>query len=246
MSDVDLYGYRRILSEHDSGVLRELSASCDQREVYRTATSYADVALEFTYGAARLEGIRIDRDTAHNLLSGDANGGKDNVSRQCRMLLNVRAAFDTAMYATQIDTTLIAGLHAALMRGLADDQTLGAVRGGSPRLQMGLQKIVRTSAQYVDLYERAIYLHCNLAHLRCFSSGNAQVAFCVQVASMVVDGVLPIVMDERLVANYQKATLEYIESGDHTAYVEFFTSSYAYSVGLVCGGSHRLRAKPRA
>lgn len=233
---------RPILADPERGRLHQLARQYPLQRFRQDVRNYEEMAVDFVYTSARIEGNTYDRIDTDNLLRLGVTAGGKRYS-DAVMLLNLREGFARVMGAessTVLDLDYLADLHTLLMRDLLPAHEQGLVRtsgvqiGGtsySPpdepgRLRTEVRAILETACLYEDPFERAIYLHCNLAYLQYFRDGNKRTARLMQTAALVQGGQLPLFFKDTLIDVYQRAVLDYYETGDYSPYVSFFLRNY--------------------
>lgn len=98
------------------------------------------------------------------------------------MLVNLRDGYEKVMsteHQTALDLDYLCDLHKILMKDLLPSHEQGLARTtavsigashyelpvGAGRLRLEIEFILLQANQYTDPFEKAIYLHCNLAYL---------------------------------------------------------------------------------
>ena len=79
---------------------------------------------------------------------------------------------------------------------------------------------------YENNFEKAIYLHCNLAYLQFFSDVNKRTARMIQTASCIKSGICPLFFDKDSVDTYLQSIVFYYETGDYSQYKNYFLEDY--------------------
>ena len=245
---------RPIIGSADTRRLHELAARFPLEHLRIDTRTYEECAIGFVHTSARIEGNAYEKHDADTLLRlGLTAGGKRFTD--ALMLLNLLDGFKQAAGATAdtpLDMEWLAALHATITRGLLPEGERGAARTravairstryqpltGARRLRGELARILQQADSYTDPFERAIYLHCNIAYLQYFSDGNKRCARLAQTAALVQDNVLPLFFEERLAEQYLRATIAYYETGDYTPYVSFFMENYAQNIAKLTGEYH--------
>lgn len=185
-------GRRPILSEADREALHAMDRAYPLQRFRADVRHYDEMAIDFVYTSAKIEGNTYDRlDTDTLLRVGVTAGGKRY--SDATMLMNLRDAFAQVMVieADEVfDADYVCDLHRLLMRGLLPSHEQGLVRntgvqiGGSSyvpledagRLRRDLRFLLDTASSYEDAFEQALYLHCNLAYLQYSRDGNKRTA----------------------------------------------------------------------
>jgi len=233
---------RPILSEQDKRLLLELANHYSLECFKKDARSYEEMTVDFVYTSAKIEGNTYDRIDTDNLLRLGITAGGKRYS-DAVMLLNLRDGFSAVMN-TEADTALgldyLCHLHKMLMKDLLPAHEQGIVRASAVqigasnytpladagRLRTEMVFILAEAEKYNNAFERAIYLHCNLAYLQYFRDSNKRTARMMQTACLVRGGILPLFFKDTLIDKYQRATVQYYETGDYAPYVDFFKENY--------------------
>ena len=245
-------GHRPILSGDDRQRLHELAARYPLDRLKNDVRNYEETTVDFVYTSAKIEGNTYDRIDTDNLLRmGVTAGGKRYFDAV--MLVNLRDGFEKVMAAdaiTELDLDYLCDLHKVLMKDLLPVHEQGIVRTSAvqigatnhtppadpARLRTEMKFILPEAKKYADPFERAIYLHCNVAYLQYFRDGNKRTARLMQTAALVQGGILPLFFKDTLIDKYQRATVQYHETGEYDPYVSFFKENYELAVARLCGG----------
>lgn len=255
--------FKPILSEDDKINLKDLASRYPLAKFKKDIRNYEEAQIDFVYTSAKIEGntyTRADTDTL--IKHGRTAGGKS--WHDAMMILNIREAFDIAMNASPeqtIDIDFISDLHKILMTKLLPSNEQGLVRnkavqiGGSDykplsdpyRLRTEMKVLVSNAEKYTDPFEKAIYLHCNLAYLQYFADGNKRTARMMQTCALAQADTLPMFFKDYMIDEYVNATVHYYETGDYNKYVNHFKEVYKISViefsgeSLEAGDQDKLR-----
>ncbi len=242
---------RSILSDDDKSRLHALAERFPLERFKIDTRTYEESIVSFVYTNARIEGNAYSKPEADELLRRGITAGGRQFS-DALMLLNLLDGFKQAANATpdtQLGVEWLTALHGTVMRGLLPDAERGTARTravaisasnyqpliGARRLRGELARILPQAGRYADPFERAIYLHCNLAYLQYFQDGNKRCARLLQTAALMQDKVLPLFFEERAAEAYLHAIIAYYERGDYAPYVAFFMENYARSVSRLTG-----------
>jgi Fic family protein len=243
--------HRAILSDDDKAVLHAYSHAYSLERFRGDTRNYEEMAVDFIYTSARIEGNTYDRVDTDNLLRLGITAGGKRYS-DAVMLVNLREGFGRVMGTegnVRLDLDYLCDLHKVLMKDLlpVHEQGIGrtsAVTIGASvykplvdpnRLRTEIRFILPEAENYHDPFERAIYLHCNLAYLQYFRDGNKRTARMMQTAALAQAAVLPLFFDATLIDKYQRATVNYYETGDYTPYVSFFKENYRLTIVNLLG-----------
>ncbi len=243
--------WRPILNEQEKALLHRLAGAYPLKQFMSDARNYEEIAVDFVYTSAKIEGNTYDRIDTDNLLRlGITAGGKKY--SDAIMLINLRDGFSQAMAVeskVNLDLDYCCGLHKVLMRDLLPAHEQGLVRSSAvnigatdykpladpERLRTEAKFIFSEAKRYDDPFEHSIYLHCNLAYLQYFRDGNKRTARLMQTAALTRGGLLPLFFLDRLIDQYRRATVTYYETGDYAPYIHFFIENYTLAVGNLLG-----------
>lgn len=245
-------GYRPILTDEDKFWLHGLTSKFSLDRFMNDARSYEETIVDFVYTSAKIEGNTYDRIDTDNLLRlGVTAGGK--LYSDAIMLINLRDGFGKVMATeatTEPDLDYLCDLHKGLMKDLLPVHEQGIVRTNAVtieaptceplvdpgRLRSEIKFILPGANKYADSFERAIYLHCNLAYLQYFRDGNKRTSRMMQTAALVQGNTLPLFFSDTLNDKYQRATVLYYETGEYAPYVSFFKENYELAISKLLGG----------
>lgn len=243
--------YRNILSDAEKERLHGFAAKFSLARFKEDARNYEETMVDFVYTSAKIEGNTYDRIDTDNLLRLGVTAGGKKYS-DALMLINLRNGFERVMLTestTKLDHDYLCNLHKVVMRDLLPAHEQGIVRtsavniGASTydppadagRLRTEIRFILPEAEKYDDPFERAIYLHCNLAYLQYFRDGNKRTSRLMQTAALVQGGKLPMLFNDALIESYKRATVNYYETGSYAPYVKFFKDSYEITVDKMLG-----------
>jgi Fic family protein len=242
---------RPILSDDDKALLHWLDSLLPLDKFKADVRNYEEMAVDFVYTSAKIEGNTYDRVDTDNLLRLGITAGGKRYS-DAIMLVNLREGFASAMSAehdTKFDQDYLGDLHKTLMRDLlpVNEQGLGRTSpvtiGASQyrplsdpkQLRSELKFILEEADKYVDPFEQSIYLHCSLAYLQYFRDGNKRTSRLMQTAALVRGNKLPLFFNDTLIGKYQRATVNFYETGEYGPYVDFFKENHTLAVAHLLG-----------
>lgn len=244
-------GHRPILTDEDRQWLYGLASKFPLDRFKSDARSYEETIVDFVYTSAKIEGNTYDRIDTDNLLRLGLTAGGKRYS-DAIMLINLRNGFKKIMAteaATELNLDYLCDLHKVLMKDLlpAHEQgivrttavTIGASTYSPPvdpgRLRSEIKFILLEANKYANPFEKAIYLHCNLAYLQYFRDGNKRTSRMMQTAALVQGNTLPLFFNDTLIDKYQRATVLYYETGEYAPYVSFFKENYELAISKMLG-----------
>lgn len=199
--------------------------------------------FDFIYTSAKIEGNTYDQFETLDLLEiGITAGGKKY--NDAVMILNLKEVYKSILSNDYpIDKNTFKEIHTIIAKDLVQRQNLGSMRkmdikiGGSTyrplstgdRLNAELEYIFKIYQTINDPFNRAIYIHHNLAYLQYFEDCNKRTARTMQFISFKNDNVMPFIIteyDDSVYSQYRRALLEYYHNGDYEPYKEFFMQNY--------------------
>ena len=227
-----------ILSQKDKKFLENLKIDFDIVKSNQKLMEKEE--FEFVYVSAKTEGNTYTRGEAITLLErGLTAGGKSFYD--AKMLKNLKTAFDEfVLNPKPVTKELIKDIHFVLNDQLLEKNKLGVFREEAVSIK-GSDYIPPISSNYINSeidyllknynkienpFERAIYLHCNLAYIQPFYDGNKRSARILQAVTLANENIMPLISKEKFIAAYLDAVLCYYESGNYKNYIEFFKTAY--------------------
>lgn len=200
-----------------------------------------DLALEWSYYSAKIEGNSYSFIEAEILL-------KDKLTSVHRyedavMLKNLYKVFFLLAKKVskddkrqEINQEFIFKTHSLLMRELISDDYRGVFRKYPVRItgtnykpiddpieiQQRFSEILYNQELIKNPFERAIYLHCNMAKLQPFIDGNKRISRLLESIVLMNENIVPVFSTEEADINiYRKALLSFYEKGDYELYADY-------------------------
>lgn len=233
-----------IFTSNELEVLDELQEQMSLDYFLQSKTLNAKLGFDFIYSSAQIEGNTYTKAETLSLLEMGITAGGKKYS-DALMVLNLRSAFDKIMCNDiKIDRSNLHNIHSIIAKDLVQNQNLGTMRKTSIDgisgcnylpLESG-EKLYGEMGYLFDAYntisnpfEKAMYLHNNLAYLQYFEDCNKRTARMMQFISLKNDGIMPLVLTQdnrELYTQYRGALVHYYETGDYTLSKEFFIQNY--------------------
>ena len=240
-----------ILSDRQKNTFNAIVKACPLSLWLEKSRNFEEWMVDFVYTSAKIEGNTYDRVDTDNLLRLGITAGGKRYS-DAKMLVNLRDGFNTVMQAdakTVLDEDYLCDLHKTLMTELLPIGQQGIVRtdpvriGASSyrplsdplKLKSEMKALLSQADTHEDPFERAIYLHCNLAYLQFFQDGNKRTARLMQTAALVQTGITPLFFQDTLIDQYQRAVVNYYETGSYESYAAFFSKNYEMVAAQMLG-----------
>lgn len=242
----DKLSYQPIFSPEQLAYLDALNA-VSKSEYLLESRNIEAFSIGFAHTSAVLEGNTYTPIEAEILLKTGRTAVNEKKLDEAIMLKNMHEAFNY-LVAEAVATTqppfkyLVKNLHSLVSDRLLDRQACGVVRK-SPvfisatnyvpsdipqQLEAGLETIASEYATIKNPFEKAVYVHQNLAYLQYFIDHNKRTARNMSAYSLLQAGKMPVMFTERSHNEYVTAVLAYYESdrADYSAFINYFISAY--------------------
>jgi Fic family protein len=196
--------------------------------------------FDFVYTSAKIEGNTYTKAGALTLLDyGRTSGGKRY--SEAKMLINLQKAFSFMIkHSLPISKFTLREIHQILSDELVDDIEKGRVRqrgvtirgtnylplSDSIVLEQEMDRLFTVYATIENPYDKALYLHNNLAYLQYFIDVNKRTARLMMNISLKSEGKMILVPQEEYIVTYVGSILEYYEQGTYALSKEFMLKSY--------------------
>jgi Fic family protein len=196
--------------------------------------------FDFIYTSAKIEGNTYSKADALTLLDYGLTAGGKTYS-DAKMLLNLNEAFKYILNdECEITKYKIRTIHQILADELLDDKEIGCVRSNgvlirgsnympiadSLTLESEFDRMLKISATIKNAYDKALYLHNNIAYLQYFADVNKRTARTILNLSLKCDNKMLLIPNEELIPVYVDGILEYYSNGDTQNLRNFFIASY--------------------
>lgn len=205
-------------------------------------------SIEFAYTSAVLEGNTYTPVETEILLKSGRTAYGEKKFDEALMLKNMHKAFNYLVEEVRFGKNetpfkyFVKNLHSQVSDMLPDKQDCGVVRK-SPvwisstsyvpsdipqQLEAGLDLIASEYGNIENPFEKAVYVHQNLAYLEYFADHNKRTARNMSAYSLMLAGKMPVMFTERSQNEYVTAVLDYYESdpSDYSSFAQYFISAY--------------------
>ncbi len=164
------------------------------------------------------------------------------------MLLNLNRAFKYILNDDcYINKYKIRTIHQILADDLVDNEDIGAVRkrgvlikgsdyiplSNSITLESELDRMLSIYKTIQNPYDKALYIHNNLAYLQYFADVNKRTVRTILNLSLKCDNKMLLIPQEEYISLYIDGVLEYYEHGTSTGSKEFFIKCYEKMDSLI-------------
>ncbi len=215
----DFLNYQPIFTAEETKKLDEINETLSLKAFLENKNLVKKFGFDFVYTSAKIEGNTYSKADALTLLEyGRTSGGKSY--SDAKMLLNLQKGFkfiltdDCAINKYKIRT-----IHHIL----ASDYI---PTSDALTLESQMDKILDTAQTIDNPYDKALYLHNNLAYLQYFADVNKRTARTMLNLSLICDNKMLLIPQEALIVTYIEGILEYYENGTADKSKEFFIKSY--------------------
>lgn len=179
-----------------------------------------------------------------------------------RMLKNLYNAFTSEMKyierqgnQEEINETTLLRIHQILASGLESSENCGVYRGGPVRIGgtnyipprersmiiSEINRILYEQEQYDDPFERAVFLHCNIAKTQPFFDANKRTSRMMESIVLMNNDIIPnYSTEDRDILHYRKAIVRFYETGNYNQYIDFFLDKQIANIEQLCPESERF------
>jgi len=232
--------YTQIFAADELDELDVVNENLSLKEFLKNKNLVEKFGFDFVYTSAKIEGNTYSKADALTLMDyGKTAGGKSY--SDAKMLLNLNRAFKYILNDDcHINKHKVRLIHQILSNDLVEDEEVGSVRkkwvlikgsdyvplSDSITLESELDRLLHVSKTIQNPYDKALYLHNNLAYLQYFADVNKRTARTMLNLSLICDNKMLLIPSEELISLYIEGVLDYYEKGDFVKSKEFFIQSY--------------------
>jgi len=203
--------------------------------------SYVDkFGMDFIHTSAKIEGNTYDRNDTLTLLEYGRTAGGKRYS-DAKMILNMRDAYELFIKENlAVSKNTLKDLHYMLSDEMVADSERAMPRNEEVTIK-GCEYIPLATAEKLDdelnymlekyttiedAFDRAIYLHCNLAYLQYFKDCNKRTARMMLNVSLKSDNKMLYIPNEERVSEYLSSIVSYYETGKYDKFKAYFINEY--------------------
>jgi Fic family protein len=206
-------------------------------EKFLNNKSYIDkFGLDFIHTSALIEGNTYDKlDTQALIEYGRTAGGKKY--SDAKMILNLRDAYN--IFITQDlkpSKQTLKDLHYILSAEMKEVTITGGnyiPLATKEKLEDELNYLFKISDTIKNPFNKALYIHNNLAYLQYFTDCNKRTARLM--LNVVLKDTLNMIYipDEQSVKEYLESIVTYYETGNYTLFKKYFINSYKKVIEMI-------------
>ncbi len=236
-----------IWTPNEIKLLEELNQKVSLKKFLHNKSYIDKFGLDFIYTSALIEGNTYDKlDTQALIQYGRTAGGKKY--SDAKMILNLRDAYD--IFITQdlkpskqtlkdLHYILSAEMVAHNQRATPRDKEV-TITGCNhiplatkEKLEYELDYLFKISDTIENPFNKALYIHNNLAYIQYFTDCNKRTAR-LMLNVVLKDSLNMIyIPDDESVKEYLKSIVSYYETGNHTLFKNYFIKSYKKVIEMI-------------
>jgi Fic family protein len=210
--------------------------------------SYIDkFGMDFIHTSAKIEGNTYDKNDTLTLLEyGRTAGGKKY--SDAKMIFNMRDAYYLFIKEDlEVSKKTLKDLHYILSDEMVADNERAMPRNEEVTIR-GCEYIPLATAVKLDdelsymfskyeimenAFDRALYLHCNLAYLQYFKDCNKRTARMMLNVSLKQDGKMLYIPNEEKVSEYLASVISCYETGSYDKFKSYFINEFKETVDAI-------------
>jgi len=238
--DTNRLNYKPIFTKEETQKLDEINKTLSLKKFLATKDLVEKFGFDFVYTSAKIEGNSYTKADALTLLDYGRTAGGKRYS-EAKMLINLQKAFSFMIkHQLPINKFTLREIHQLLSDELVDDNERGRVRerGVTIRgtdylplsdaivLEQEMDRLFEIYHTIENPYDKALYLHNNLAYLQYFIDVNKRTARLMMNISLKADGKMILIPKEEYIPIYVESILEYYDEGGYLLSKEFMLKSY--------------------
>ena len=197
--------------------------------------------FEFVYVSAKTEGNTYTKAEALTLLERGITANAKPL-KDALMLKNLKNAFEEfVLKPKKLDKRILKEIHYVLNEGILNKEDLANFRNkpvaitateyvppafGKEFIESEIDRLIQNSKKIENPFEKAIYLHNNIAYVQPFIDGNKRTARIVQAMVLSSKNITPLFSKEEFIVSYLEGLLSYYESGKYEKYLDYFIQAY--------------------
>ena len=250
--------YKPIFTSDELNKLQSLSneikgGNKDPLQHFLNIRNIEEIGIDFVYGSSQLEGNSYNHfDTLTLLKMGQTAGGKS--FSDAVMILNLRESFNLLVknidyQALKNDQRVLKDFikenHSIIAERLVPNGMVGVVRQHSVnitgtnyqplssvlKLDQELDYLTKVATEsYSNPFEKAVYLHNNIAYLQYFIDGNKRTARNLLTFSLMQEHQFPLLFHVSESSDYIGSLIHYYETGDYSEFKKYFIETYQKTI----------------
>jgi len=236
-----------IFTPNEIKLLEELNQKVSLEKFLKNKSYIDKFGLDFIHTSALIEGNTYDKlDTQALIQYGRTAGGKKY--SDAKMILNLRDAYE--IFITQNlkpSKETLKDLHYILSAEMIPENRRATPKDSEvtilgcnyiplatkEKLDDELNYLFKISDTIENPFNKALYIHNNLAYLQYFTDCNKRTAR--MMLNVVLNDAQNMIYipDEESVKEYLKAIVTYYETGNHALFKKYFINSYKKVIDMI-------------
>lgn len=229
-----------IFTNQELTLLNELNTKVSLTKFLANKSYIDKFGMDFIHTSSKIEGNTYDKHDTYTLLEyGRTAGGKKY--SDAKMIFNMRDAYEKFIREDLVvSKDTLKDLHYILSDEMVADNERAMPRDSEvtikasnyiplatkEKLDDELNYLLKKYQTIENPFNRALYIHCNLAYLQYFKDCNKRTARMMLNVSLKSDGQMIYIPNEEKVRDYLVAIVEYYETGSYDKFKEYFIASY--------------------
>jgi len=236
-----------IFTPNELKLLEELSSKVSLEDFLGNKSFVDKFGFDFIYTSALIEGNTYDKlDTQVLIEYGRTAGGKKY--SDAKMILNLKDAYDllithdlepSKQTLKELHFILSAEMVAPHQRAVPRDEAV-TITGCNyiplatkEKLDDELNYMFKISETLQNPYDKALYIHNNLAYLQYFTDCNKRTARVMLNVVLKSAHRMIYIPDEEGVKEYLRSIVSYYETGSYSLFKKYFIHSYRKVVNMI-------------
>lgn len=233
-----------IFSNEELALLEDLNRSVSLSKFLGNRSYIEKFGMDFIHTSAKIEGNTYDKHDTYTLLEyGRTAGGKKY--SDAKMILNMKSAYDSFIVEDlRVTKETLKDLHYLLSDEMVAQDERAMPRDSEVTIKASSYVPLATKEKLDDElnymfskyesienpFNRALYIHCNLAYLQYFKDCNKRTARMMLNVSLKSDNKMLYIPNEEKIRDYLVAIVEYYETGAYHRFKRYFMDAYRETI----------------
>lgn len=236
-----------IFTENEIAMLDALNKKVTLHKFLNNKSFIDKFGMDFIHTSAKIEGNTYNKNDTLTLLEygRTANGKKYS---DAKMILNMRDAYEKFIVEDlNVNKEVLKDLHYILSNEMVAENERATPRNeevtiaGSEYIPLATKEGLNDELEYMlskyltikNSFDRALYIHCNLAYLQYFKDCNKRTARMMLNVSLKSDNKMLYIPNEERVSEYLASVVSYYETGKYDKFKVYFIKEYKETVDAV-------------
>ncbi len=236
-----------IFTQEEKDILDELNKKVTLHKFLNNKSYIDKFGMDFIHTSAKIEGNTYDRNDTLTLLEyGRTAGGKKY--SDAKMIFNMRDAYELFIKEDlNASKETLKDLHYILSDEMIADNERSMPRNeevvikGCEYIPLATKERLDDEINYMfsqyqtieNAFDKALYMHCNLAYLQYFKDCNKRTARMMLNVSLKREGKMLYIPNEERVSEYLTSIVSYYETGRYDKFKAYFMKEYKETVDAI-------------